>query len=98
MSQCWSRRGTSRDLHDGKPPCPYHAWPRRSRSHGRRRAATRAGGAAVCPRTCTYLNLMWLAVVCVEKNASSVPSAFGQDSALREVKLVYNLFSKITSI
>ena len=39
--------------------CPR---PRRSRSNGRRRAATRAGGAAAGPRTCTYLNLMWLAV------------------------------------
>jgi len=42
--------------------CPR---PRRSSSHGRRRAATRAGDAAAGPRTYTYLNLMWLAVVCV---------------------------------
>ena len=36
---------------------------RRSRSHGRRRAATRACGRESW--TCTYLNLRWLAVVCV---------------------------------
>ena len=73
----WTRRVNDGTNLEGMPPClPL------SRVGLAAAAATdvvgspREQAAAACPRTCTYLNLKWLAVVCVEKNASSIPSAF----------------------
>ena len=59
-------------------PSPIPRWPRRSRSHGRRRVATRAGGGRVSSDVYVLESDVVSCCLCLEECASSIPSAFGR--------------------
>ena len=72
-------------------PSPIPRWPRRSRSHGRRRVATRAGGGRVSSDVYVLESEVVSCCLCREECVLHSFS-FCRISALHEMKLVYNLF------